>query len=86
MALTPLEKTVYVGAPWVFGVVLTLSGIIATLTNIASKVPRTEEVIATAQLHGIALICSGLLCTSLFCLCSIVVKNMESKEQKPPGK
>jgi predicted benzoate:H+ symporter BenE len=86
MALTPLEKTVYVGAPWVFGVVLTLSGIVATLSNIVSTVPRTEQVIATSQLHGIALICSGLICTSLFCLCSIVIKNMETKEQKPQGK
>jgi len=66
MALTPLEKSVYVGAPWVFGVVLTLSGIVATYLK-------------PAELSGILLITSGLVCTSLFCLCSLVSKGMGDK-------
>ena len=61
MTLSKCERAIYVGAPWLFGVVLTITGIIATAA-------RPQE------LHGILLICSGLVCTSLFCACSLLAK------------
>lgn len=59
------EKLIYVGCPWFFGTVLILCGLIVT---------------SNAKLEGLLLICTGLICVSLYCVCSILAKIVESKK------
>lgn len=65
MKLTKLEKLSYVGAPWFFGIVMTVVGNIVANAN-----PK--------GLHGIVLISAGLICMSLFCVCALLVKIIPS--------
>ena len=58
------EKFVYLGSPWLFGVVLTISGIFAAKET-ANKLP------------GVIMICSGLLCISFYCVCALLAKIAE---------
>ena len=66
MSLTKLEKISYVGGPWFFGVTLIICGIIVTNINPAS-------------FQGVLLICSGLLCMSIYCVCALLAKIISSK-------
>ena len=66
MSLTKFDKTVLVGCPWLFGLILTLSGTIISFYR-----PQL--------LRGIILIGSGLICMSLYCICSLLVKIIEAK-------
>lgn len=86
MALTPLEKSVYMSAPGIFGILLILAAAVVTVITKKLGVPQTAEVTATAQLQTIVMICSGLICSALYCLCAILVKNAEGRDQKPQGK
>ncbi|MBU1262125.1 hypothetical protein KKG61_05290 [bacterium] len=55
------EKIVLIGCPWLFGVVLATCGIYVGFKN-------------PERLHGILMGCSGLICMSIYCLCSLVSK------------
>jgi uncharacterized membrane protein YesL len=61
MSLTKFEKINYIGGPFLFGIVLIVCGIIITNTN-------------PGVVHGILLICTGLLCMSLYCVCALLAK------------
>lgn len=67
MSLTKFEKLIYVGCPWLFGIVTIISGIIVTRAN-------------PERLHGMLLICSGLICMSLFCICALLTKIITSRK------
>lgn len=58
------EKLVYVGCPWVFGMILIVCGLI---------VQRGPQ----AKLHGLLLICAALICISIYCVCSLLLKIVE---------
>ena len=61
MGLTKFEKLTYVGGPWFFGIVIIICGIIVSIAN-------------PERLRGILLICSGLICMSLYCVCALLAK------------
>lgn len=61
MKLTKLEKFSYVGSSLFFGLVLIVSGLVASTTD-------------PERVHGIVMICSGLICTSLYGICSLLAK------------
>lgn len=65
--MSKLEKLVYVGCPWVFGAVLIVCGLIILIN------PQTK-------LHGLMAICTGFVCMSIYCVCSILVKIVEGKK------
>ena len=67
MSLTKFEKLVYVGCPWFFSVVMIVCGIIVTKIN-----PKI--------LDGVLLMCSGLICMSLFCVCALLAKIITSRK------
>lgn len=67
MGLTKLEKLVYIGCPWFFGIVLIICGIF-----VASY--RADTLI------GMLLICSGLICMSLYCVAALLAKVIEVKK------
>ena len=64
--MTKFEKLTLVGAPWFFGIVMTVCGAIV-------------QIAAPDRLHGMLLICSGLICMSIYCVCSLLAKIIESK-------
>ena len=64
--MSKFEKLVYVGCPWFFGMVL----VVVALLN-ASEMETTNVLLQ---------ICSGLICMSLFCVCSLLVKIIENKK------
>jgi len=64
--MSKFEKLVYVGCPWFFGMVL----VVVALLN-ASEMEDINVLLA---------ICSGLICMSLFCVCSLLVKIVENKK------
>ena len=64
--MSTFEKLVYVGCPWFFGMVL----VVVALLN-ASEMETTNVLLV---------ICSGLICMSLFCVCSLLVKIVENKK------
>lgn len=66
MSLKKSDKLSYVGAPFFFGMVLVICG-----TYISLTFPE--------RLHGILLICSGLICMSLYCVCALLAKIIEKK-------
>ncbi len=59
-----IEKFSYQFCPLLFGMVLIFSGIFAT---------NSKPELA----HGIIMICSGLICVSLFGISSLLVKSIE---------
>jgi len=61
-----LEKLIFIGCPWFFGIILIVLGLVVQV--------NTPE-----QLHGLLLICTGLLCMSLYCVCSILSRIAEKK-------
>jgi hypothetical protein len=61
-----LEKLIYIGCPWFFGIVLIVSGLVVEF-----NVPE--------QIHGLLLICTGLICMSLYCVCSILSRIADKK-------
>jgi len=60
-----MERLTYLGAPWFFAIVMIICGIIVSNA-------RPEK------LHGIILICSGLICMSLFCVCALLAKIVDN--------
>ena len=64
MGLTKFEKIVYQGCPWFFSVVMVACGIIVS----SAKPDETQ---------GVILICAGLICMSLYCISSLLVKLIE---------
>ena len=65
MNLTKFEKAVYVGIPWALGMILIICGII-------SKGAASMRVLA---------MCTGFICMSLWCLCSLVAKVVQAREK-----
>ena len=61
-----LEKLIYIGCPFFFGIVLIVSGLV-----VQSNLPE--------QLHGLLLICTGLVCMSLYCVSSILSRIADKK-------
>lgn len=55
------ERLVLVGIPWFFGIILLIAGI---LLSILSEQPSISTL----------LICTGLICMSLYCVCSLLAK------------
>ena len=66
MKLSKFDKLVYVGCPWLFGVVLVVGGIF--MSNI-----RQEKA------ASLILICAGLICISLYCICALLLKVAEKE-------
>ena len=66
MRLTRLERISYVGGPWFLGIALIVCGII-----VANADP--------AKLHGILLICTGLLCMCLYSVCALLARIIIAK-------
>jgi hypothetical protein len=64
MKLSKMEKLSYVGSPWFFGMVLTICGIIISFMRPVS-------------FQGIALICAGLVCISIYCICALLARIVE---------
>ena len=64
--MSKFEKLVYVGCPWFFGMVL----VVVALLN-ASEMETANVLLV---------VCSGLICMSLFCVCSLLVKIIENKQ------
>ena len=61
MLLSRFEKLVYLGCPWLFGMVLIVCGLVVTGKG-------------SGGIQGLMLICSGLIAMSIFCLCALVAK------------
>lgn len=66
MKLSRFEKIVYMGCPWLFGVVAIAGGGILTVT-------RPHE------LQGVILASSGLICMSLVCVCALLARLVGSR-------
>ncbi|MBL7197794.1 MAG: hypothetical protein ISS47_06815 [Candidatus Omnitrophica bacterium] len=66
MNLPRFEKLIFFGCPWLFGMVMIISGI---------AVRRSS----TNKLLSILLVCSGLICMSLYCVCALIVKIIEKR-------
>ena len=66
MGLTKFEKLSYVGGPWFFGIVLILCGLYM------SK-------ISADKFHALLIICIGLICMALYCVCGLLAKIVESR-------
>lgn len=67
MKLSKFEKLVYAGSPWFFGIVLTITGTYTSLKN------------PDIDLYSIIMIAGGLICISLYCVCSLLIKLIEDK-------
>lgn len=67
--MSKLEKLVYVGCPWFFGAVLIVCGLIIRNNHNPEK-----------TLYALMAICTGLICMSIYCACSILVKIVENKK------
>ena len=61
MSLNKVERITYVGCPWFFSMVLLVCGIIVSY-------------FASASLQGTILLCAGLICMSLYCVCALLSK------------
>ena len=66
MKLTKLEQISCLIAPCFFGIVLIICGIIVTYKD-------------PIRIHGIMLVCSGLICMSLYCVCLLLAKIIDKK-------
>ena len=66
MVLTKPERKTYVGCPWFFGMVMIVCG-----TYVSFFKPQMPQ--------AIILISSGLICLSIYCICALLVKLIESK-------
>ena len=66
MSLSKFEKKVLVGCPWFFGITSVISGLYVASKNINS-------------LHWLLMGSTGLICMSLYCVCALLVKIIESK-------
>ena len=66
MGLTKLERLIFLGCPWLFGMVMVISGIALRRSS-------------TDKLLSILLVCSGLVCMSLYCVCALIVKIIEKR-------
>lgn len=65
--MTKFEKIVYVGCPWLFGMVMIINGV-----YLGFAVPKS--------LAGLASVGLGLTCVSLYCVCSLLAKLVETKK------
>lgn len=64
MKLPKIEKMLLLSCPWFFGMVLIVSGIVTALTK-------------TEQFLTLLLVCSGLTCISIYCVCVLLMKIIE---------
>ncbi len=64
--MNQFDKVVLVGLPWLFGLVLTLCGVVVSHVQ-------------PAQLHGVILTIGGIICFAIFCICSLLVKILLKK-------
>ena len=64
--MTKFEKTVYVGCPWVFAMVMIVSGIYLGFAS-------------NYKFAGFFAVGFGLICMSLYCVCALLVKLIETK-------
>lgn len=64
--LNKMERFSYVGSPLFFGVVLLVCGILTALFN-------------PERLHGLLLICTGLICVSFYAVCALLARILEQK-------
>lgn len=65
--MSKIEKLVYVGCPFIFSMVPIICGLI---------IGKNPEKI----LYGLMAICTGFICGSIGCVCSILVKILEKKD------
>lgn len=61
MNLSKIDKVVYVGMPWFFGMVLVVTG--GLFSNAHPE-----------KLQGIILISAGLICVSMYCVAALLAK------------
>ena len=59
--MSKFEKLVYVGCPWLFGVVMVVTGIMGMRT-------------LSSIWYSLMLICTGFICMSMYCICSLLAK------------
>lgn len=64
--MTKIEKLVYVGCPWLFGMILVLCGIYLSFATIRKFI-------------AFLAIGFGLICMSLYCVCALLAKMTEKK-------
>ncbi|MFH1654518.1 MAG: hypothetical protein ABIE74_10775 [Pseudomonadota bacterium] len=67
MNLSKHDKLIYLGAPWLFGIVLILAGIVVSYTN-------------PYRLHGMLMVCTGMICMSIYCVCGLITKATGRKD------
>lgn len=63
MKIGKFEKVLLLGCPWVFGIILIASGFFVSRVNVGFL--------------STLLICSGLICVSLYCVCVLLAKIVE---------
>ena len=66
MKLSKMERFSYVGSPWFFGMVLTVCGIIISFMR-------------PTAFQGIMLVCAGLVCVSIYCVCALLARILEKE-------
>ena len=54
-----IEKRIAYWGPWFLGLAMTVVGI-----QVGLKAP--------AKLHGVVMVCTGMICMSLFCVCTFL--------------
>ena len=64
MRLSDFEKMSLAYAPLWFAILLIVSGMVVSFFN-------------PGPLHGIIMVCSGLICMSMYCICALLVKLVE---------
>jgi len=69
MKLSRFEEMAVVHAPWFFSLVLALYGLLIGLSKRAG-----------AELQFIVLLCSALICMSMYCVCYLLAKGLSGGE------
>jgi hypothetical protein len=64
-----VEKAFYIGGPWFFGIVLIISALV---------VGRNPDTI----IPELMLFCSGLVCTSIYCVCALMYRLIEENKAR----
>ena len=67
MNMTKLEKLVYIGCPWLFAMVMITSGIYLGFTS-------------NYKFAGFFAAGFGFICMSLYCVCALLGKIIEKKQ------
>lgn len=64
--MSRLEKIIYVGCPFIFGIVMIIGGIYLRFKS-------------SYNFAGVFAVGFGLICISLYCICALLVKLIEKK-------